>query len=390
MNLHKRALSGQDLQRELARWGVKDFKMNPAHPIRSLVPMRILASLHNNQPLLAEMTNILYSVYWEQQGNPSENIFLKKLCAQLGIDMETALANGGKKLKENTTFASQRGVFGVPAMFLIEGDEVVGDRFYWGQDRTFLVARACGLPKTHRFGSPLRLHPNPSSSSPPASDQKLVKLNFFFDYGSPYAFLAATQVERIAETHNAKLVYKPILLGALFKMVGTPNVPMMATSEAKRAYGSKDLSDWLNWWGGEASFSFQFPSTFPIRTVQALRVTLIVQRDNPDLQRRVIEALFKATWLQDKNIGDENVLFGVLTEGAGVSENRAKMLISEAKTDVECKEKLKNNTQCLYELGGCGVPSFQIEEHNLIWGQDRLNVIEDWLVEEKAKKAPKL
>lgn len=79
-------------------------------------------------------------------------------------------------------------------------------------------------------------------------------------------------MERVARENNARIEYVPILLGALFKAIGTPNVPMLAISPAKREYMSKDLQDWCAWHGVE----FNFPSVFPIRTVLPLRVAIQV------------------------------------------------------------------------------------------------------------------
>ena len=89
----------------------------------------------------------------------------------------------------------------------------------------------------------------------------------------PHVFFAPTQVERVARENNARIEYVPILLGALFKAIGTPNVPMLAVSPAKREYMSKDLQDWCAWHGVE----FNFPSVFPIRTVLPLRVAIQVR-----------------------------------------------------------------------------------------------------------------
>ena len=61
-------------------------------------------------------------------------------------------------------------------------------------------------------------------------------LDFYFDYSSPFAYLAATQIERVAEEKNATVNYKPFLLGGLFKAIGTPMVPLFSFNAPKQKY----------------------------------------------------------------------------------------------------------------------------------------------------------
>jgi 2-hydroxychromene-2-carboxylate isomerase len=68
----------------------------------------------------------------------------------------------------------------------------------------------------------------------------------------------------------------PILLGALFKETGTPMVPAMHLSAARKAYGQQDVLDWARY-GGHIPFCFN--SHFPLRTVTALRVSIVEPND---------------------------------------------------------------------------------------------------------------
>jgi len=91
---------------------------------------------------------------------------------------------------------------------------LVGDRLFWGTDRLFLVDRALGLD-----GHQERLQ------TPPTRGTK--KLTFFFDYSSPWSYVAMERLGGILESVRPLQVtveYVPILLGALFKEIGTPNV----------------------------------------------------------------------------------------------------------------------------------------------------------------------
>ena len=151
---------------------------------------------------------------------------------------------------------------------------VVNGELFWGADRMFMVERALGGD-----AHPPRLNASPGTQTPAPV------VNFYFDYSSPYAYLAATQIERtVRGAHpHASITWTPILLGALFKSIGTPLVPMTAASPARRQWGARDLQAWARYWG----VPFHFPSVFPLRTVAPLRATLVCP------EPRLVHALFK-------------------------------------------------------------------------------------------------
>jgi len=137
---------------------------------------------------------------------------------------------------------------------------------------------------------------------------------------------------------------------------------MLAVSEAKRAYGAQDMLEWTQWWG----IDFKFPSTFPLRTVLPLRVNI--------LEPKTFHVFFQAAWVKNLNIGDPVVLVKILNEAGFNGEG----LVKKAEGN-EMKEKLKINTVRAKEEGLFGVPTFQINDKELVWGQDKLNLVEDML-----------
>lgn len=147
-----------------------------------------------------------------------------------------------------------------------------------------------------------------------------------------------------------------------FFRIGTPNVPMLAVSEAKRNYNAQDMQQWTEWWGVD----FKFNSTFPLRTVLPLRINIA--------EPRTFHLLFKAAWAQNLNIGDPNVVLKLLND-AGFDGQK---LISLAENH-EIKEKLKLNTVRAKEEGLCGAPTFQINDKDIVWGQDKMHIVEDML-----------
>jgi 2-hydroxychromene-2-carboxylate isomerase len=175
---------------------------------------------------------------------------------------------------------------------------------------------------------------------------------FYYDFSSPFAYLGATQIERVAQEQGATVRWRPILLGALFKQIGTPDVPLAEFPAAKKSYYLRDLVHWAAHWG----VPFRWPSRFPMRTVAPLRLALAAGEQIA----AVSQALFRAYWVDDRDISDPAVLaeFGELarTEDAAI------------------KAALRANTDEAIAAGVCGVPAFVVRGH-LFWGQDRLELV---------------
>src|SRR5215471_8488008 len=99
-------------------------------------------------------------------------------------------------------------------------------------------------------------------------------VTFYYDFASPFAYLASTQIERVArEAGGAEVRWRPILVGALFRKVGTADVPLETFGAAKRDYYRRDLARWADWWG----VPLRWPTRFPMRTVLPLRAVLAAE-----------------------------------------------------------------------------------------------------------------
>jgi len=356
---NKQKLNAIDLQREAERWGVI-LKWNSKHPIRSLDAQRLLCAL-SDEKKRRELAKKLYEAYWVQGEDIADPSVLEKIASQVGVkDASNLLSSSSAKetLLKNTQWAADGGAFGVPSIFVGDSFTGKGDEYklFFGQDRMHFVALALGVPRSHNFGHPLLLEPVRKLSG--------AKLTFYHDFSSPWSFLGSTQVRRLAESHGATLEYKPILLGALFRNIGTPNVPMFAMSDAKRNYFAKDMEDWKAFHG---KINLRFPDAFPIRTVLPLRVSIV--------EPKTIDVMYDALWQQNQNIGDEGVLRKVLEANGFDAQS---ILDKTASADV--KETLKKNTEEAETKGACGVPSFEVNDGGeIIWGQDRMNVVSDML-----------
>ena len=181
------------------------------------------------------------------------------------------------------------------------------------------------------------------------------ELVFYYDFSSPYAYLGATQIERVAKEEGARVRWRPILLGALFNQIGTPNVPLDDFPAPKRAYMIRDLQHWAAHW----QVPVRWPSRFPMRTVAALRLALAHEAAGGDIAALSLQ-IFSAYWVDDRDISDLAVL-------------RALGDVTAIETPA-IKSALRANTDEAIAAGVHGVPSFVACGH-LFWGQDRLELV---------------
>ena len=189
------------------------------------------------------------------------------------------------------------------------------------------------------------------------------ELSFFFDFSSPFAYLASTQVEGLAARTGATLRFRPFLLGALFKALGGPDVPLFTMPPPKQRHARDDMFRWADFYG----VPLKFPTRFPMNTVKALRMTLLV----PDAQKpALVRAIFRAFWAEDRDIGSDAELAAIAT-AVGID---GAALVAGTKDDA-VKERLRQATQEAQDVGLCGAPSFRVNGL-LFWGQDRLSLVE--------------
>jgi 2-hydroxychromene-2-carboxylate isomerase len=189
------------------------------------------------------------------------------------------------------------------------------------------------------------------------------ELSFFFDFSSPFAYLASTQIEAIATRNGAALRFRPFLLGALFKALGGPDVPLFSMPPPKQRHARDDMFRWADFYG----VPLKFPTRFPMNTVKALRMVLELPEDQ---RAPLIHAIYGAYWADDRDINDDTVLADLAT-GAGLD---GPALVAGTKQDA-VKERLKVATDEALKLGLFGAPCFQVDDL-LFWGQDRLGFVE--------------
>lgn len=182
------------------------------------------------------------------------------------------------------------------------------------------------------------------------------QVDYYYDYVSPYSYLADTQLAGI----EAELVYRPVLLGALMQSVG--NAPPAQLAPRGR-YMFRDVQRWADHY----DVPYQMNPGFPVNTIKALRVALVAQEDG--CLDAVHKPLFNAIWQDGLDVNDDAVLQEIV-EGAGMSaEDVAARITSD-----EIKGKLRANTEEAVARGAFGAPTFFVG-NEMYFGNDRLHFL---------------
>jgi 2-hydroxychromene-2-carboxylate isomerase len=191
-------------------------------------------------------------------------------------------------------------------------------------------------------------------------------IEFFFDFGSPTTYLAHTQLPAIAREAGAQLVYRPMLLGGVFKATGNASP---VSVPAKGRWMGEDIARWARRYG----VPFMFNPHFPINTLTLMRGATGLQMRQPEAFGRYVDAAFAALWVQGRNLGDAGVLAAVLGD-AGFSSDAFMALVA----DSEVKARLMANTDEAVTRGVFGAPTCFVGEQ-MFFGQDRLDFVREAL-----------
>ena len=191
-------------------------------------------------------------------------------------------------------------------------------------------------------------------------------LEFYFDLGSPATYLAYTQLPALCAATDTQLVYKPMLLGGVFKATGNAS-PI--TVPAKGRYLFEDLARYAR----RYNVALQFNPHFPINTLVLMRAVTGIQLHQPERFLDFIDCLFQALWVEGRHLGDPAVVAGVLTEH-GFNPDEVMTLANEETV----KAALKDTTEQAVQRGVFGAPSMFVG-NQLFFGQDRLEFVREAL-----------
>jgi 2-hydroxychromene-2-carboxylate isomerase len=193
------------------------------------------------------------------------------------------------------------------------------------------------------------------------------KLEFFFDYSSPWTYLAFSQIEDIARRHSADLIWRPILVGGVFNAVNQAVYENRAhPSKPKARYYGKDLQDWARYY--KLTLKMPTVAVDKVKVVNTMRgayVALEHGKISPYSRRA-----FESFWAENRDIGQESVLADIARD-AGLNPDE---LLEKIKRP-EYKDQLRLGTEELIERGGFGSPTIFVDG-SMFFGNDHLPLVE--------------
>ena len=192
-------------------------------------------------------------------------------------------------------------------------------------------------------------------------------IEFYFDFSSPYGYLAAQKIEALAAKHGRRVDWRPILLGVMFKetgMIPLTEIPL------KGPYSRRDLDRSARYHG---IADFRMPSPFPIPTQGAARIVVWLKASDPARVVPVAKALYRAYFVDGIDISSPETAVAIAArEGVDAAAARA------AVDDPKVKDALKQEVGTALARGVFGSP-FVFVDGEPFWGLDRFDQIDRWL-----------
>ncbi|MFL2887936.1 MAG: 2-hydroxychromene-2-carboxylate isomerase [Pelagibacterales bacterium MED-G40] len=181
---------------------------------------------------------------------------------------------------------------------------------------------------------------------------------FYFDFVSPYSFIAHKEIRKLEKKNLIKVRYKPVLLGGLHNLHGI-KAPAFIPSKAK--FMIKDCKLITE----KKRISFKFNSYFPIKTLNLMRGSLVAEEDN--FQNYYIDKIFDSVWKDGLNMNDQSIIDKILKN---INVNPKTFFLRLNSESI--KNLLKKKTSEAFDKGIFGAPTFFVN-NKIFWGQDRLD-----------------
>jgi len=182
-------------------------------------------------------------------------------------------------------------------------------------------------------------------------------IDFYFDFVSPYSFLAHKEIQKIEKKEEIKIRYKPILVGGLHNLHGI-KAPAFIPAKAKHMIRDCKLIALKN------GVKFKFNSYFPIRSLNLMRGVFVADEDK--IKSYYIDSIFNTIWQDGLNMNDQIIIEKVLKN---LNVNPKTFILRSTSSLI--KDSLRKKTNDAYEKGIFGAPTFVVN-NKIFWGQDRI------------------
>lgn len=191
-------------------------------------------------------------------------------------------------------------------------------------------------------------------------------IDFWFDFSSPYGYLAAEQIDAVAARHGRDVRWHAILLGPLFKVVGTAP---LTTLPVKGDYSAHDFVRTARLLG----IPFTMPGNFPVATQVAARAFYLVQDQSPVKAKQFARLVYRAYFTGGQDITDVSVIMALAAQAGADTISMEPRLGAE-----DIKQRVRDEVDAALKAGVFGSPFFKVDGEPF-WGNDRLPHLEEWL-----------
>ena len=196
------------------------------------------------------------------------------------------------------------------------------------------------------------------------------KLEYFFDCSSPWTYLSFRGILELRKNKEFEIIWKPILVGGIFNSTN-PSVYESRKNPVKEKleYSQKDMADWA----AERNIQFNWPKIFPINSVKSMRGSFYFLDKNQNIEE-YLEKVFKAYWTEGKDISSNDCLKDIVTSLSASADDFIEFIDLP-----ETKKRLVDNTQELMDRNGFGSPTFFLDNEDMYFGNDRIQLIKNKL-----------
>ena len=191
-------------------------------------------------------------------------------------------------------------------------------------------------------------------------------IEFYFDFSSPYGYLGAQRIETVAAEFGRTVLWRPILLGVIFKITGQS--PLVGQT-LRGPYSARDMARSAR----KLGVKFALPEGFPFSSVYPCRIFYWLDSRSPEDAKTYARAVYHAAFADGKPPAEPEAAVDV---AVGLGHDRAAVLAGMQ--DPAIKERLRDATQQAMHKGVFGSPFF-IVDGEPFWGNDRLGEVREWL-----------
>jgi 2-hydroxychromene-2-carboxylate isomerase len=190
-------------------------------------------------------------------------------------------------------------------------------------------------------------------------------IDFYFDFSSPYGYLASTAIDALAARHGRTVRWRPFLIGALYKQLGYAPLEQ----PGKRAYFLHDVKRSARAMG----VMLDIPPSFPEALIAPARAVYWIADRDEAKAGAFAAAAFRAYWSEGRKLADPEIVAAI-----AAAQGFARESVLAALADPAVKDRLKAETDAAIAAGIFGSP-FIVVDGERFWGSDRLDQVEKWL-----------